>query len=252
MRLIASGARRAPAGFAVAEGMRVLGEICACGCEIDTVLISDGFGAAGKEEALLRQWQAKGVRICKTAETIFRSVSDVRAPQGAIALVRLPERKLEEMLPGPKPLVLFACGIQDPGNLGTLIRAAAAAGTSLVCTGRETVSPRNPKTIRASAGTVFRIPIVERVEFRDFLDYCGRYSIRAYRTDVRQGIPHTRADLISPCAILLGNEGSGLTGTEYAGLPAIHIPMAQNIESLNVAMAGTLVLFEALRQRTCA
>lgn len=250
IRLVGSGSRRAPEGLAVAEGNRVLAEVNSCGCRIDSVLVSDGFGNSGKEEALLHSWLSKGVRICRTSENLFCCASDVRAPQGAIALVHFPERKLEAAPPGRHPLIVFACGIQDPGNLGTIIRAAAAAGASLVCTGRETVSPRNPKAIRASAGTVFRIPIVEQADMRQFMAYCESRSIRAYRTDVREGVPHTRADLKSPCAIVLGNEGGGIALDTCATLPALRIPMAQGVESLNVAMAGAIVLFEALRQRT--
>jgi TrmH family RNA methyltransferase len=226
----------------------VLGEID--GRDLEAVLVSEDFGSAAKEETLLRNWLSKDVRVCRTSETIFRSVSDVRAPQGAIALVRLPERTLEEMPPDRNPLVVFACGVQDPGNLGTIVRASAAAGASLVCIGKETVSPWNPKAIRASAGTVFRIPIVDNAETARFLAFCESRSIQAYRTDVRQGMPHTRADLKSPCAVVLGNEGSGIAGNACTRLPAIRIPMARKIESLNVAMAGAIILFEALRQRT--
>ena len=228
----------------------MLQEIDKCGCLIDAVLLSEGFGNSSKEEALLDGWLARNVRICRTSESLFRSVSDVRAPQGAIALVPFPERKLDAAAPGQNALVLFACGIQDPGNLGTIIRTAAAAGASLVCIGPKTVSPRNPKAIRASAGTIFRIPIVEHAEMSEFLDYCACHSIRAYRTDILQGLAYTHVDLRSPSAILLGNEGNGITNEECMELPAIRIPMAEGVESLNVAMAGAIILFEASRQRT--
>ena len=250
IRLISSRSRRAPAELVVAEGIRVLQEIDQCGCPIDAVLLSEGFGNSAKERSLLDGWLARNVRIYRTSENLFRSVSDVRAPQGAIALVPFPERKLNAAAPGANALVLFACGIQDPGNLGTIIRTAAAAGASLVCIGPKTVSPRNPKAIRASAGTIFRIPIVEHAEMREFLDYCACHSIRAYRTDTLRGLAHTQADLLSPCAILLGNEGNGITNEDCIELPAIRIPMAENVESLNVAMAGAIILFEASRQRT--
>jgi len=252
IRLLSSGSRRAPSAMAVAEGIRVLGEMDACGCDVEAALVSEDFGASAKEEALLRSWLSKDVRVCRTSESIFRSVSDVRAPQGAIALVRLPERTLEAVPQDRNPLVVFACGVRDPGNLGTLIRASAAAGASLVCTGTETVSPRNPKAVRASAGTVFRVPIVENAEIGQFLAFCQSRSIQVYRTDVRQGVPHTRADLKSPCAVVLGNEGGGIMNNACAGLPAIRIPMARKIESLNVAIAGAIILFEASRQRADA
>ncbi len=250
IKLVSSGARRAPAGLAAAEGIRVLGEVAACGCRIEASLISEDFGASGKEEALLQSWISQGVRICRASESLFRSVSDVRAPQGAIALVHLPERRIETVALGQNPLVVIACGVQDPGNLGTIIRAAAAAGATLVCTARNTVSPRNPKAVRASAGSVFRIPVVENAEISRVLSFCRSRSIQAFRTDVHEGMPYTLADLKSPCAIVLGNEGGGITDGGCSGLPAIRIPMVEAIESLNVAIAGAIIFFEALRQRS--
>lgn len=250
IRLVSSGSHRAPEGLVVVEGSRVLDDVDACGCAVNAVLVSEGFGASKTEEALLRSWLSKNIRVCRTSEKIFQSVSDLRSPQGAIALVDIPERTLAETIPEQNPLVVFASGIQDPGNMGTIVRAAAAAGASILCTGRETVSPRNAKAIRASAGAFFRIPVVEHIDMDQFLIFCESRSIRVYRTDVRRGITHTSADLRSACAVVLGNEGSGLQADASALLPAIRIPMAGNVESLNVAMAGAIILFEALRQRT--
>ena len=213
------------------------------------MVISERFGNSGKEEDLLNVWLSKRVRIYRVKANLFLSVSDVKTPQGAVALVRVPELVLDKIPRQQNALVLFACGIQDPGNLGTLIRTAAAAGATLVCTTKGTVSARNPKTIRASAGALFRIPVVEHAEISAFLRYCALCSIRAYRTDVCEGLPYTQADLASPCAILLGNEGSGIAQEQFAELSAIHIPMAEGVESLNVAMAGGIFLYEAWRQR---
>lgn len=250
IRLVSSGSRRAPAGLVVAEGSRVLNDVNACGCAVKAVIVSEEFGASKTEASLLQGWLSKNIRVCRTSEQIFQSVSDLRSPQGAIALIAIPEQTLDEVIPKQNPLVIFACGIQDPGNMGTIIRAAAAAGASLICIGQETVSPRNTKSIRASAGAFFRIPIVEHIDMDHFLTFCESHSIKVYRTDVRRGMPHTNADLKSACAVILGNEGSGLQADSCAGLPAIRIPMAGDVESLNVAMAGSIILFEALRQRS--
>jgi RNA methyltransferase, TrmH family len=250
IRLVSSGSHRAPKELAVAEGIRVLEEINRCNCTIDAVVISEGFGESGREKSLLEAWISKGVRIHQADAGLFASVSDVITPQGAVALVQVPEFDLAKVPQPSNALVLLACGIQDPGNLGTLIRAAAAAAATLVGTTKGTVSARNPKAIRASAGACFRIPIIEDVEVPDFLRYCSSRSIQAYRTDVCSGLAYTQADLASSCAILLGNEGSGIAQEELAGLPAIHIPMADGVESLNVAMAGGIFLYEACRQRS--
>ncbi len=249
IRLISSGARRAPRNLVVAEGVRVLEEVHQCGCSLEAVVLSEDFGNSPREEALLRSWVSQGVRVCRADSRLFPTISDLETPQGAIALVRIPEFCIEEQSLAQDALLLFACGIQDPGNLGTLIRTAAAAGASMVCTSKGTVSARNPKSIRASAGAFFRIPVVERMEISDFVDYCQQHEVRIYRTDVRSGLPHTEIDFSKSSALLLGNEGQGIPRDLLKDIPAVHIQMAQGIESLNVATAGAILIFEASRQR---
>jgi TrmH family RNA methyltransferase len=249
IRLVLSGSRRAPENLVVAEGIRVLEEVQRCGCEVVAAMISEEFGNSVREKDLLNSWISRGVRICRADSKLFLSVSDVQAPQGALALVSTATHNLSNAPASQNDLILSACGIQDPGNLGTLIRTAAAAGVTMVCTSKGTVSARNSKAIRSSAGAFFRMPVIEHLEITDFLRYAERNSLRLYRTDVREGLAHTEADLGVPCAILLGNEGSGISSGEFRDIPAIHIPMADGIESLNVATAGAIILFEAARQR---
>jgi len=248
IRLLASGSHRAPRELVVAEGTRVLEEVVQSGHAIEAVVLSERFGSDLREKTLLEKWRNLGIRLYPVKEKLFESLSGFETPQGAIALVRIPERHLPPKT-GPGALVLYACGIQDPGNMGTLIRTAAAAGATLICTSPGTVSARNPKSIRASAGTFFHLTPVEHVDSNVFFRYCMDRSIRLYRTDIMNGVPYTESDLKSPCAILLGNEGSGMNEEVFAGLPAIRIPMASGIESLNVALAVAFILFEASRQR---
>jgi len=249
IRLVASGSRRAPEELVVAEGIRVLEEVHRSGCEIETVVISDRFGTSDREEALLKIWLSREIQICRADSQLFKSVSNVQTDQGAIALVRRTILTLDELPSAQSDLVLYACGIQDPGNLGTLIRTAAAAGATLACTSSRTVSVRNPKAIRASAGMFFRLPVIEHVEVSVFLRYCSLHGICAYRTDVRDGLPYTGADFASPCAILLGNEGRGIVDNALGEMKSLRIPMAEGVESMNVASAGAILFFEARRQR---
>ncbi|MBN2317821.1 MAG: RNA methyltransferase [Acidobacteria bacterium] len=251
IRLMATGSHRAPEDLVLAEGIRVLEEANRSRYSIETVILSEKFCSNPREQALFKNWLSRGVRLYQVKTALFESLSCLRTPQGAIALVSVP-RILFPSQHNPAALVLYACGIQDPGNMGTLIRTAAAAGATLICTSKETVSARNPKAIRSSAGTFFHLSPVEHVDFADFHRYCMDHSIQIYRTDARDGVPYTESDLKSPCAVLLGNEGSGMNEELYPGIPSIRIPMAMGIESLNVALAGAVILFEASRQRAAS
>ncbi len=249
IRTVLAGSRNAPKQLAAVEGIRVLKEIERWPGRIDSVVISEHFGSAAGEKDLLDAWQSSGARIYRVGEKLFESLSALRSPQGALALVRMPEYSLHKIAMPENPLVVYACAIQDPGNLGTLIRTAAAAGACLICTTKGTVSASHPKTIRSSAGTLFHIPVVEHIAVSDFRAFCSRYSIKSYRSDARAGTPYTDADLGSACAVLVGNEGSGMPQDEFRDFPGIRIPMAPGVESLNVAAAGAIILYEAFNQR---
>jgi len=153
------------------------------------------------------------------------------------------------------PLLLIAAGLQDPGNLGTLIRSAEAFGATAVLTTSGTVSEWNQKALRASAGSVFRIPVVSVTPAEiSALKSRGLRLLAAVAdsdTSNPKAVPIAEADLTQPCALMIGNEGSGLT-TELLQISdtSATIPMPGRIESLNAAIAGSLLLYEASRQRT--
>jgi TrmH family RNA methyltransferase len=250
IRHVASQARNAPPGLILVEGLRSLEEAAAAGCAMEAVVMSDSFGTVFREKQLLEDWTSAGASLYRAADSLLSSLSDVRTPQGAIALVHVPELRLRDVPLSRDPLLLCACAVQDPGNLGTLIRAAAAAGAAMVCTIPGTVSARNPKAVRASAGTCFRVPVIEHLAAREFLSFCREHEIGMWRTDPHAGIPYFEANLRSPTAILLGNEAQGISQPGWETLPSIHIPMAPGVESLNVGAAGAILLFEAYRQRS--
>ncbi len=252
IKLVADQARRAPADLVLVEGVRALREALAARLAFEAVVITDQYGSSERELALLDDLERLPAKVYRASESLLRQLSDVQAPQGILALVRSPLCALEEVTLPELPLVLCACSIQDPGNLGTLIRTAAAAGASLVCCLTGTVSARNPKTIRASAGAVFHLTVVEKVSAPRFLEYCSRHRLTVLYASAHDGSSCYRVDLARPCAILLGNEGSGIDATLRSGLTAVRIPMRPGIESLNVAAAGAVLLFEAQRQRSAA
>jgi TrmH family RNA methyltransferase len=227
IRLVSSGARRAPRQLVAAEGIR-LGKWSAL------ALPSKPWSFRrlrfySQRKSLFDRWIAKGSRSSSEANP-FSIHIDGETPQGAIALVNVPETTLESVPQAHNALMLFACGIQDPGNLGTLIRTAAAADASLVATTKGTVSVHSPKVIRSSAGSVFRLPLVERVEASNFRHYCEQLSIRIYRTDAREGVVYRGRSgfaVRSP-----RNEEAVFRGVVFR-LSAIRIPLAHGVESLN-------------------
>jgi TrmH family RNA methyltransferase len=249
IRLVAEQSRRAPDDLVVAEGLRVVEEAVRTGHTINAVLVGEEFGGGVRDGVLLESMERAGLHISRAARSVFRSVSDTVTPQGILALVKVPRRRLTDMHMTPEPILLFACGIQDPGNLGSLIRSAAAAGAAFLGTTHGTVSMRNPKCVRSTAGALFRIPVLEDMTATQILEYCAAKGIRLYRTASGAGIDFTSADLRAPAGILLGNEAKGLIPSDWAAIPALRIPMADGVESLNVAAAGAILLFEARRQR---
>jgi TrmH family RNA methyltransferase len=139
--------------------------------------------------------------------------------------------------------------IQDPGNLGTLLRTAEAAGVTQVWLTKNTVDPFSPKVLRATMGSVFRVPIITEVEYSQVLEL-GQIGVALVATGVEMSKPYYQADFCQPLAIMLGNEGNGLANClKTASMEMVSIPLAGEVESLNVAVAGAVLMFEVCRQR---
>jgi TrmH family RNA methyltransferase len=171
-------------------------------------------------------------------------------PQGVAALVEAPQCKMQAMFPPPPrpaPLVVIAAGLQDPGNLGTLVRSAEAFGATGMILLPGTVSLWNAKTLRASSGSAFRLPVLALtadVAFTALRDH----GVRILAAVARDGYGET--DLRGPSALLIGNEGSGLPEAWIAQADArVTIPFSGAVESLNAAIAGSVLLYDAMRQR---
>ncbi len=171
------------------------------------------------------------------------SLSSVESTRGVIALVDIPETPLDRMLAG-NPLIVLLDGIQDPGNAGTILRSAEAFGATGVIFLKGSVNPCNPKVLRASAGSIFRMPFTT-MEWGDF----AGTSINVYAAMPSGGLAPHRAELTKPCAFVAGNEGSGVSEAIRETARLITIP-TERVESLNAALATSILLYEAHRQRS--
>ena len=244
LRAAFAGQARLSGGLVAIEGDNLLAESLRSGMVLKTVFVS--------ERRELPRIIPRSVEVMWLSDEVFASVVETQSPQGLAALLVPPVRSLEDIMGGGAPLILVAAGVQDPGNLGTLVRSAEAFGATGVMTTSGTVSAWNQKALRASAGSVFRTPVVAAT-VEDLLTLKAR-SVRliaAVAEGSRPTISAHEADFESPTAILIGNEGAGLN-EELLGLADafVTIPCPGAVESLNAAVAGSLLLYEASRQRS--
>lgn len=182
------------------------------------------------------------------SERVLASVGDTRTTQGLLAGFNVPDHRSQPVAAAPG-LSLVLDRVRDPGNVGTLLRSAAAAGAGMVLLSPECADPFSPKVVRASAGAIFSVPF--RVLTWEYLMQILSLEYRVYATHAEADVPYYEADLTEPCAILIGNEADGLgEQARVLATRSISIPMAAGMESLNAAVAGSVLLFEARRQRT--
>jgi RNA methyltransferase, TrmH family len=232
-------------GFCAIEGTRVIDEAIRSGLRIRTVFFAESAG--DRANKLLPQISSH-TEVIALPDDVFSSAVSTESPQGVAALVKWPEFSLDRVFDRPDPLLLGAIGIQDPGNLGTIVRSAEAFGAAAVIVGEKTVSATNAKVIRASAGSVFRLPTV-RLSAGE-LESLKKKPLRVLATSSHKGRPIDEVDLGGALAVMVGSEGAGVP-REYLALADefIRVPHTEKVESLNAAVAASVVLYEAQRQR---
>jgi RNA methyltransferase, TrmH family len=236
-----------PDGFCAIEGARIIEEAIRSGLRFHAVFFS--HSAKLKAERLLPQLGAR-VETVLLPDKLFASAVPSDSPQGVAALVLCKEATAEQILGRAQagPLLVIA-GIQDPGNLGTILRSAEAFGAAGVLLGDGTVSPFNSKVVRSSAGSLFRIPFA-RIKLAEVMPKLREKGIRLTATSSHKGVSLPQAKLSTPIAIFIGNEGAGIAKDLIAQMDEIFVvPHAPQVESLNAAVATSIVLYEASRQR---
>jgi TrmH family RNA methyltransferase len=250
------------AGAVGVEGVRLVEEALQSGCGVEAVLFSDTGERHRERLAPLIGRPETGFPVLRTTDRLFEGIADTEHPQGVAALVVPRKLDLPDMLEKPvgacAPLIVVLAGVQDPGNVGTILRTAAAFGVTGAVTSASgqsgTASPFAPKALRASAGAALHLPIVSGMALGILLTQLKLNGIRTLASCVHQdgsdAVAPWEVNWCEPIALLVGNEGAGLPeDVVHAADARIHIPMARQVESLNAAAAAAVVLYEAYRQR---
>ena len=241
---------RAETDRVLLDGTHLIEEALASGLALETVVFADS-AANGGLAALARRVERSGARTVTMPDTVFDAASPVQQPSGVIAIAAFRPRDLDDVLAAQPPLVVMLDGVQDPGNVGAIVRAAEGCGATGVIAGARCAHPFGWKALRGSMGSAFRLPVAVRVKLSDAIVKMQSQGMRVLATVPRDGTPIADCDLRGPTAFLLGGEGAGLSPQLVAAADQrVTIPMKGPVESLNVAIAASLLLYEASRQRT--
>ena len=242
--LLKKSKERKEQGAFVIEGRKMFEEICQEKSRVIKAYFSDSYV---KEQ--YKDGRLPGVPYEIVADAVFDAMAETVTPQGVLAIVKIPEYSLEDMIENAGPLVLLE-NLRDPGNLGTIIRTAEAAGVSGVILSKESVDIYNPKVIRSTMGAVYRVPFFYAEDFYGLLKELQNREVRLLAAHLKGTKTFDKADYSGKTGILIGNEANGLSG-EAAELAEekVLIPMAGNVESLNAAVAAALLMYEAFRKQ---
>lgn len=234
------------------EGLRLCEEALMSGLEIDSVIFSDEIQKKARAGTLIADLGKVCERLASVSEKLLETVSYTKTPQGIVVLAKRPisgRAKLEEKQDRAS-LVVILHGINNPVNVGAILRTAEAAGATGIVTTQHTSDPFSPKSLRGAMGSAFRLPMWTAAAYTDVLSWCAQHKIKTVGADARGSSLYTEIDWTEPRALLVGPESSGLSEEEMEVTDeAVRIPMQGNVESLNVGVAAAIVLYEAARQR---
>ena len=234
-------------GLCVCEGFHLLDEALQCGRQVAVVVIS-GDAARERVERLLGP--LAGARVFEVNERLFHGLAATESPQGVLSLVLAPKWTIGDVCRGSGPLVVLDA-VQEPGNAGAILRSAEAFGACGAVFLKGSASPYNAKNIRASAGSLFRLPFVHDVMDIHFLAAANERPRPMFAAMPDGEVPLDRADLRGDCTLIFGNEGRGVRPEIARHATAVRIP-TRGVESLNAGVAAGIVLYEAWRQRMSA
>lgn len=242
---------REQSGCFVAEGIRLFAEIPAD--RLEEVFVMESL--LKKEEAaeILRldeiSYEEIPLKIVK--DSVFTGMCDTQSPQGVLAIVRRKDWSLAEILSlSDNPLFIMVENLQDPGNLGTVLRTGEGAGVTALIMSKGTVDIYSPKVTRSTMGSLFRVPFLYVEDMAETIRLLAERNILVYAAHLEGSVPYDEPDYRSGCGLLIGNEGNGLTETTAGACEKrIRIPMEGQLESLNAAISAGILMYEAKRQR---
>jgi TrmH family RNA methyltransferase len=235
------------------EGLRLCEEALRSQLQIEAVIYSDHLAQKDRAAALIEELEKLAPTSAAVSEKLLVSISYTKTPQGIVVLASRPAINQKDFTQRQNgtPLLAVLHGINNPVNLGAILRTAEAAGATGVLTTNGTTDPFSPKSLRGAMGAAFRLPIWTGVEYREAIDWCRERSIRTICADAHANESYTDVDWRAPVALIVGAESNGLSKEEVSEADqAVKIPMREATESLNVAVAAGVLLYEAQRQRS--
>lgn len=245
-RKLSERKERYATGLMLAEGVRLIGDAWQSGVRPAAIFYEpEGVAANPAAAQLLAELAAAGCECLPCAPAVFETLTETVTPQGLVAMLPLP---LQRPLPQPLDFALVLDGVRDPGNAGALLRSAAAAGAQVAIFGPGCVDPFNDKVLRAGMGAHFRLPLRVCPQWSQVRQALGG-QMQFYLAQADAALTYDAVDWRQPCALVVGGEAGGAGAEAKAEATAIAIPMQQAVESLNAAVAGAIILFEAARQR---
>lgn len=235
------------------EGLRLAEEALRSNLNIDAVIVSDQLAQKEKAENLINELGQVSQRVASVSEKLLESISYTKTPQGIVLLASRPEvsKEVFAMSNLESSLIVLMHRINNPVNVGAILRTAEAAGATGAIATQNTADPFSPKSLRGAMGSAFRLPVWFGPTYDEAVAWCGDRGIQTICADVHASTSYDEADWQRPTALILGPESEGLSSAEIAKAnEAVRIPMYGSAESLNVAVAAGVMLYEAARQRT--
>lgn len=252
LRRLAARRFRDKEGKFLVEGIRFVEEALNSSFPVEMLVYCRKAGNTPRGQTLLATAAARDIPLLEVEETLFQELADTVTPQGVLALVARRRLELTDLRAGAGPwLLVLVDGVLDPGNLGTIVRAADAAGADGVILLKGTADIFSPKALRATMGSIFHVPLIQGVPVTEIKSFLARHGIKLIAGTPHEGKIVSASNLAVSCAIGVGSESRGLGETVLSGaVERVYIPMPGRAESLNVAVSAAILLYEAVRQRT--